>query len=280
MNNVGKRLLVFFIGVPIVIAIILLSFYNHLILNIFIILTAILGSREFYKMLIPNNTLFPLPIIIILSAALPLVGYILGIIGLDFNIVSWIFVFEVVVLMGIQAFTEKEFSNSVSKLSLSALIIFYTGYLSTFISRLTILPENSTQLIILFFLLVFMCDSLAWFFGVLFGKSTRGYVAVSPNKSLVGFLGGIVGSVVSAIAIKLIYPEVFSGSYWKIILLAILCGLSTIVGDLIESILKRSCNVKDSGVLIPGRGGVLDSVDSLLATAPVYFILVYFLYLR
>jgi phosphatidate cytidylyltransferase len=280
MNNVGKRLLVFFIGIPIIICIVLLSFYNHLILNICIMAAAILGAREFYRMLAPSYKLLPLPAIMILSGTLSIVSYILGIIGLDLNIVSWIYVFEVVILMGILAFTEKEFSNSVTELALSALIIFYCGYLCTFISRLTFLQEYSTQFIILFFLLVFMCDSLAWFFGVLFGKSTRGYVAVSPNKSLVGFLGGIVGSIASGILMKLLCPEVFAGPFWKMIVLSVVCGLSTIVGDLIESIFKRSCNVKDSGVLIPGRGGVLDSVDSLLATAPVYFILIFFLYLR
>ena len=280
MNNVGKRLLVFFIGIPVIISIVLLSFYNHLLLNICIVAAAVLGAREFYRMLAPNYKLLPLPSIMILSGTLSLVSYILGTIGVDLNIVSWIYVFEVVILMGILAFTEKEFSNSVTQLALSALIIFYCGYLCTFISRLTFLAEYSTQFIILFFLLVFMCDSLAWFFGVLFGKSTRGYVAVSPNKSLVGFLGGIAGSIASGILMKLLCPEVFVGPFWKMIVLSVVCGCSTIVGDLIESIFKRSCNVKDSGVLIPGRGGVLDSVDSLLATAPTYFILIYFLYLR
>ena len=209
MNNVGKRLLVFFIGIPVIISIILLSFYNHLILNIFIMVAAVLGAREFYRMLAPSYKLLPQAAIMILSGSLSVVSYILGLIGLDLNIVSWIYVFEIVILMGILAFTEKEFSVSVSKLALSALIIFYCGYLCTFISRLTALEENSTQFIILYFLLVFMCDSLAWFFGVLFGKSTRGYVSVSPNKSLVGFLGGIVGSIASGILMikKAVYSK-------------------------------------------------------------------------
>ena len=65
------------------------------------------------------------------------------------------------------------------------LIIFYTGFLITFLSRLTSL-ENSKIVITLFLLNVFICDSLAWFFGILFGKNNRGIIAASPNKSLVG----------------------------------------------------------------------------------------------
>lgn len=148
----------------------------------------------------------------------------------------------------------------------------------SFIIRLTGIEEYSNYYIILFLLIVFMCDSLAWFFGILFGKSTRGYVPASPNKSLVGFIGGIFGSIISAVLFKFLFPEVLPGSFLKIILLSGICGVAAIIGDLIESIFKRSCNVKDSGTLIPGRGGVLDSIDSLLATAPIFYTLFHFLY--
>ena len=117
-----------------------------------------------------------------------------------------------------------------------------------------------------------MCDSFAWFFGILFGKSTRGFVPASPNKSLVGFIGGIAGSIGCGVLLKVILPEVFTISYRNLIILGLITSVAAIVGDLIESVFKRSCDVKDSGNLIPGRGGVLDSIDSILIAAPIFYI--------
>ena len=108
--------------------------------------------------------------------------------------------------------------------------------------------------------------------GILFGKSTRGFVAASPNKSLVGFIGGIAGSVASGCLFKYFFSEIITISYPRLIILGIITSLAAIIGDLIESVFKRSCNVKDSGTLIPGRGGVLDSIDSLLIAAPIFYI--------
>ena len=130
----------------------------------------------------------------------------------------------------------------------------------------------------LYLIIVFMCDSGAWFFGVLFGKSTRGVIAASPNKSLVGFIGGILSSVASAIVVKEIYPDIFYLSYQNLVIISLITSVSAIIGDLVESVLKRSLDCKDSGTLIPGRGGVLDSIDSLLIAAPVFYIAVQFLF--
>lgn len=278
MEKVYKRLLIFFIGIPVLLGIVFISYYNHLLLNTITVIFSALGANEFYNMLSPKYKLLPKPIIIILTLLQPACAYIFILLGIDTIICSWILVFEIVILMGIECFTEKEFDSSVTKLALSILILFYCGFMTTFIVKLSNIKDYSTQYITLFLLVVFMCDSLAWFFGVLLGKSTRGYVAASPNKSLVGFIGGIIGSIASGILLKLIFNDIFPGSIWKMIIICTISGCSAIVGDLIESVFKRSCNVKDSGTLIPGRGGVLDSIDSLLATAPIFYTLIYFFY--
>jgi len=173
--------------------------------------------------------------------------------------------------MGFECFTAKTFENSVSKIAYSGLTIFYTGFLLTFISRMTLLPD-SKFVISLFLLFVFMCDSFAWFFGILFGKSTRGYVAASPNKSIVGFVGGLVCSIGCGLLFKFIFPDVFTLSYRNLAILGFITSLSAIIGDLVESVFKRSCEVKDSGTLIPGRGGILDSIDSIVIAAPIFYI--------
>lgn len=271
MSKVAKRLLTFFIGLPIIMAVVFCDYLYHLPLQILIGIFAVLGANEFIKMASQKTKLLRGEVILISTALLPLFCYTFILSDLSLDISPWLFIIISIILMGIECFFTKNFEESLSKIAISFLIIFYCGFLMTFISRMTILPD-SKFVITLFLIFVFMCDSAAWFFGILFGKSTRGFVAASPNKSLVGFIGGIAGSVASGCLFKFIFSDIFTISYPRLIILGIITSLAAIIGDLIESVFKRSCNVKDSGTLIPGRGGVLDSIDSLLIAAPIFYI--------
>ena len=271
MSKVAKRLLTFFIGLPLVIAIVFCDYLYHLPLQIIVGIFAVLGANEFYKMASTKTELFARELVLIGTALLPFACYTFILSGLSLDISPWLFISISILLMGIESFFTKDFTNSLQKIANSFLIIFYCGFLMTFISRMTILPD-SKFVISLFLIFVFMCDSAAWFFGILFGKSTRGFVAASPNKSLVGFIGGIAGSIASGCLFKFIFPQIFTISYPRLMVLGLITSIAAIIGDLIESVFKRSCNVKDSGNIIPGRGGVLDSIDSILIAAPVFFI--------
>lgn len=279
MNKVAKRLLVFFIGLPIVIGVVSLYYYNFIALNIVAVVTSGLAANEFYRMASNKFKLFPKTIVIILTAALPFLAYNFILIELDFANLIWFMTLEIFLFMGAESLFAKDFENSLSKIAITLLIIFYCGYMVTFITRLTSIKENATIFIYLYFILVFMCDSGAWFFGVLFGKSTRGFFKSSPNKSLTGFFGGIITSIACGLLFKFLFPAVFFGPFWKTIIVSAATALAAIIGDLIESVFKRSCEVKDSGNLIPGRGGILDCIDSLLLGAPVYYICIHCLYL-
>ena len=272
MSKVVKRILTFFIGIPIVLLIVFCDYLNHLPLQITIGIFAVLGANEFYNMLSKKGCyLFTREIILIATALLPFSCYVFILSGLSLDITPWLFIVEVLLLMGFECFTAKTFEKSLSKISYTTLTLFYTGFLLTFLSRMTLLPD-SRYVISLFLIFVFMCDSFAWFFGILFGKSTRGYVAASPNKSLVGFAGGIICSTGCGFLFKYLFPEVMVISNRNLAILGIVTSLSAIVGDLIESVYKRSCDVKDSGNLIPGRGGILDSIDSIVIAAPIFYI--------
>ena len=272
MNKVIKRLLTFFIGIPIVLAVVFCDYLNHLPLQIVIGIFAVLGANEFFNMLSKKGcVLFTREIVLIGTALLPFSCYIFILSGLSLDITPWLFITIAILFMGFECFSAKTFENSLSKISYSILTIFYTGFLLSFISRMTLLPD-SKYIISLFLIFVFMCDSFAWFFGILFGKSTRGYVAASPNKSLVGFIGGIISSIGCGLLFKLIFPDIITASYTNLIILGFITSLAAIVGDLIESVFKRSCDVKDSGSLIPGRGGILDSIDSIVIAAPIFYI--------
>lgn len=277
MNKVAKRLLTFFVGVPLVFAIVFFNLYKHLPLELAIFVFTALGANELHGMFSTKTKLFAKPLLIIFTTLIPIIAYLCIFFELSLDITFWLFIAEAVILLGIECLFSKTFENSALKLTLSIFILFYIGVFITFISKMTLL-NNSRYIIILFLLQVFMCDSCAWFFGVLFGKSTKGYIAASPNKSLVGFAGGIVGSIFFSCMFKLIFPEIATCSFVSISILAFVTALASIVGDLIESVLKRSCAVKDSGSLIPGRGGILDSIDSILIAAPIFYIAQNFLF--
>ena len=279
MNKVGQRLLVFFIGLPLVIAVTTLSYYNHIALNMITIFCSAFAAHEFYNMAKLKFKMFPKTPVIILTAALPFLAYNSILVNMDFANLSWFLVLEIFAFMGAESLISKDFQDSVIKIAITVLILFYCGFMLTFIIRMTAIKENTSIFLYLYFILVFMTDSGAWFFGVLFGKSTRGFFKASPNKSLVGFFGGIITAIACGILFKFIFPTIFFGSIWKIVLVSFATSLAAIIGDLIESVFKRSLGVKDSGTLIPGRGGLLDCLDSLILGAPIYYIGIHFLYL-
>ena len=115
-------------------------------------------------------------------------------------------------------------------------------------------------------------DSMAWLVGVSVGRK-RGIVAVSPNKSLAGFLGGLSGSLLAGLISYYLFPNAGIASLISLLFVGLCVGVTVILGDLLESALKRSAGVKDSSSFIPGRGGILDSFDSLFFSAPLFIAL-------
>ena len=184
---------------------------------------------------------------------------------------------------------EDNFASSIQRICTSLLTILYSGYFFSFIIKMTskswfddnpLLQKSivNSLYMTLFLVIVFGTDSFAWFFGMLFGKNNRGYIKASPNKSIAGFIGGILATVIVVFLVTRCIPlfsQYFSHiSNLEIISLTVVTSLFAIIGDLIESVIKRAVDVKDSGNIIPGRGGILDSVDSLLLAAPVFYLLV------
>jgi phosphatidate cytidylyltransferase len=112
-------------------------------------------------------------------------------------------------------------------------------------------------------------DTGGYFFGRFFGKRKL-YEAVSPKKTRAGFVGSLVGSAVAALVAHFGYLR--SIPLLDALLLAVGAGLLGQLGDLSESLLKRSTGVKDSGWIVPGHGGILDRVDAVLVVAPIVYL--------
>lgn len=147
----------------------------------------------------------------------------------------------------------------------------YIGFMFAYILLLRFVPNG-------FFYLLFtlgvtwLNDSFAYFVGVTFGKHKLS-PRISPQKSIEGSIGGIVGGLLAAIALGIYFQK----SLLPLLIMSFLVVIAGQFGDLVESIFKRNAGVKDSGTFLPGHGGILDRLDSLLFTGPVVYYLATYL---
>ncbi|MDC7221871.1 MAG: phosphatidate cytidylyltransferase [Spirochaetales bacterium] len=284
MNNTAKRLILFVIAFPILGALIfLLPHYHHLAANLVIILVTILSTRELTIMFIQAGFSIKSPYYPLLSGLIPLCQYLIISDYTQEPTLTLLFVVLVSANLIYPVFRKdkNKVVKSVSTVPITIFLLVYPAYFFSYITRLSGFDQASYFLFFLV-LLVYLNDSIAWFFGVLFGRN-RNVFAVSPSKSREGFFGGFLASVAVSLLFIVYLPRFIDGlepgSPVLAIIMGLVCGFTTILGDLAESALKRYTNVKDSGDMIMGRGGLLDSVDSLLLTAPVFYYFIT-LYLR
>jgi phosphatidate cytidylyltransferase len=118
------------------------------------------------------------------------------------------------------------------------------------------------------FILVWVNDTFAFLIGSMMGKHKL-LERISPNKTWEGFLGGMIFTIVGAYVMAYFFEEI---SFNKWVVFALIVSTFGVLGDLIESMFKRQAGVKDSGNLIPGHGGILDRMDSVIFSAPFIFI--------
>lgn len=132
--------------------------------------------------------------------------------------------------------------------------------------------ETGKYLYLLVFIGAWMTDTGAYFFGRCFGRHKL-IPAVSPNKTVEGAFGGVVGCIVGYGAYGLILDYAFdmTVNYLYLILLAVVISVVSQLGDLIASYIKRECGVKDFGHIFPGHGGVMDRFDSIIAVSPILY---------
>lgn len=147
-----------------------------------------------------------------------------------------------------------------------------TVYISAALSHVVLLAatESGRWWLLFTLVLVWSNDTFAYYTGRRLGR-TKLAPRISPGKTVEGAVGGIVGGVVAAYVF--IHFTELSGSVLFIAAAALLLGALSILGDLLESVFKRGAGVKDSGSLIPGHGGLLDRIDSLLFVVPAMYYL-------
>ncbi len=164
-------------------------------------------------------------------------------------------------------FSSEPTTNVLNDVASQFLSIMFLPFLFSFVF---LVREIDPKWLVCVLLLVWGADTFAYFSGIAFGKHKL-IPAVSPAKSVEGLIGGAIG----ALSIGLTFNYVFIGVHpFLMLILSLEVIAAAVIGDLIESMLKRSASIKDSGQLIPGHGGLLDRFDSLLFAAPTaYFYL-------
>ena len=128
------------------------------------------------------------------------------------------------------------------------------------------------HLILGFFIIIWTYDTMAYLSGMMFGKRKL-FERISPKKSWEGAIGGFIFSIAMAIGLSYFYAEL-TALQWAIF--AILVSVLGTFGDLAESLLKRSVDIKDSGTILPGHGGILDRFDALFLAIPVVYLYLQF----
>jgi phosphatidate cytidylyltransferase len=160
--------------------------------------------------------------------------------------------------------------------SASVFGLLYIG-LSLITLPLILAEEHGPSLLLLLFCVVWSGDIAALYVGRSLGRYKLA-PKLSPNKTWEGSLGSVAGSVIVTVVLIVVAQQMarhsltglyYGGSWAHWLLLAVLLNIAAQVGDLVESALKRGAQVKDSGTLLPGHGGVLDRIDALLLAAPV-----------
>ena len=180
---------------------------------------------------------------------------------------SFFFNFGLIIIFGISIY-ELIKLRVFSLQSILAFILILTAILCLY------LYELERSLILIAVMISVATDAFAFFAGKVLGRN-KIFPIISPNKTLEGTIGGVVSSVViNSLMITLIFQNSLKTlDVIMLTLMIFICAVAAVFGDLLISSIKRQANLKDTGSLIPGHGGLLDRIDSHILCIPVFFVL-------
>lgn len=173
--------------------------------------------------------------------------------------------------------------NAIYHISTTVLGVFYVAFLASHLVALRELPLAvgldywmGRSFVFLAFVMTWACDTGAYIVGMSWGKRSL-LPRVSANKTVEGSIGGVVSAAIGAVVAKYTFAEYLELS--QAVVLGLAVGIIGQFGDLVESMIKRDADVKDTSGIIPGHGGVLDRFDGLFFTAPLlYYYLKFFIF--
>ena len=164
-------------------------------------------------------------------------------------------------------------SGYVKDMTAGVFAVLYLPFLAAFVAAM-LAPADGPRRVLTFIILTVSSDIGGYFAGITLGRPGRHLMApvISPKKTWEGFAGSAVACLVAG---WLCVTLMLHGHAWQGLLTGAAVVLAAILGDLVESVIKRDLDIKDMGTLLPGHGGVLERLDSLLVVAPVAWLLLY-----
>ncbi|MCD8041144.1 MAG: phosphatidate cytidylyltransferase [Clostridia bacterium] len=256
------------------------SGYGALIIDAVFTAIAVLGALELIRALGCISYMQRAVVIVFSALSVPLYVIFEMVMGAGFAGMAYT-MGAGILLLAILFVADHEQSNLKSTLS-SAFVLFYAGLLTAILSAVNHLESNSMLAVMVLFISVPLTDACAFIVGLLLGKAIPCKLApkVSPNKTVVGAIGGLIGGIGGAVAAYYLFIA-FGGvsalntslPAWAVMIIVGLCiSVMTQLGDLFESAVKRECGIKDMGKLLPGHGGVMDRFDGTLFAGVVVLI--------
>ena len=259
--NLLKRVLIAIIFIPILLYI----FYKGgLILLSFLALLSILMNFEFVKMLKKKQINIPLWTVVIS----PVLLYFITINRFD---TAFFIIFIYSLIIAGKSIFSNRLQGSISIWAHSVLILLYTAIFPSYLFNIARIAHSGI-FVVLLMVLIWITDTGAYFVGMTLGKH-RGLISASPKKSIEGFIGGLFFAVIFGYVMTLFFEQI---NLKSAMFAALSAGIFGQFGDLVESMIKRDVQIKDSSNIIPGHGGILDRFDSLLIAAPAFYYLLKF----
>ena len=259
-----KRVLTSLVAIPILIYVVMFA-PVWLCISV-IVLAMILALQEYLTMAgIPSSFRIPVSLIAAIACLIPV-----------FPEGTFILLVGSALILTIALFSRLELAAALRAAVYGFFGIAYVGCLMGFMIALRVwskTPLSGPELLMMLFIVIWAGDSFAYFAGRSFGRHKLAPI-VSPNKTWEGSVAGFVFSIVAAIVCK--YTFISEMSLSNAVGIGAIIGVVGQIGDLCESIVKRAAAVKDSGAIIPGHGGMLDRVDSLLFGAPAMYYYLFF----
>ncbi len=245
---------------------ILLIYLGGISFSLFIALVALITLWEYFRIVLSDAP-------DLVQSPIPITGFAVGLLIVlaahgNSEAMASLLALNVVFAGFLGLIRYKNDQTSMTLVMKQTLGIAYVPLLLAHIIMLRKGPAGATWVFFLLFL-VFFGDIGAYYAGRFFGKHKL-YPAASPGKTIEGAIGGLVASV----GIGLLFRHLFLAElkFMPCLLMFLCIGMAGPVGDLFESVLKRVGNVKDSGTILPGHGGLLDRIDAVLFAAPVAYL--------
>lgn len=243
---------------------------------LFFVLISALALKEYFNIIPKRDADRPVLILAYLAIPLQYLWVWLGWYGLFITFIP-VYMFLLLQLGMILKGETRGFLNAIGTLHWGLMI---TVFSLSHAAYLLALPDagnpvaNSAALLLFLVFLTEFNDVMQYVWGKLLG-GVKIATKISPNKTLSGLLGGVTTTTILA---WLLAPYLTPFTTWQSVAIGALIGIGGFIGDVTISALKRDIGIKDTGNLIPGHGGILDRVDSLTLTAPLFFHFVYYLY--